>query len=62
MHARLFDGIDIEALTERVIKNKQTRLFIDGVMKGSEGYQWDYTPDFDGSKLYVRGVNKPATV
>jgi choline-sulfatase len=62
MHARLFDGIDIEALTADVIKNKQTRLFIDRAMKGSEGYRWDHTPDFDGSKLYVRGVNKPATV
>lgn len=62
LHGRLFENIDIDEITKYVIEDKKKRIFLNGAMAGSEGYAWDYTPDFDGSKRYVRGINKPATV
>ncbi len=61
MHDTLFAGIDIEQLNTDIRKSKKTRTFIHQALNNSEGYVWDYTPDFDGTNRYVRGVNKPST-
>ena len=61
MHQILFEDMDIEAFTQQVKESKRLRNFLHQSLEGSEGYAWDYTPDFDGSKRYVRGVNKPST-
>ena len=61
MHDLLFAGLDLEATTAKAAASKQTRLFLHNVLKGSEGYHWDYQPNFDATKQYVRGPNKPAT-
>lgn len=60
LHKAVFDGIDLDALTEQAIKSKQTRLFLHNSLKGSEGYKWDYQPVFDATLQYVRGPNKPS--
>ncbi|MDE0770052.1 MAG: choline-sulfatase [Opitutaceae bacterium] len=62
LHSALMRDINIEATTEKAAESKQTRLFLHDALKGSEGYHWDYDPDFDATKRYVRGPNMPSTV
>ncbi len=62
LRERLLGRYDVEAMTARARSSKSTRAFLHSVMDGSKGYVWDYQPDFDASKQYVRGVNKPSTV
>ncbi len=61
LHGILFTGLDLDGATAKAVKSKQTRVFLHSVLKGSEGYRWDYQPLFDATKQYVRGPNKPAT-
>ncbi len=61
LHQIMFADLDLEATTERAVKSKQTRLFIHESLKGSEGYHWDYQPNFDATKQYVRGPNLPSS-
>ena len=60
LHARLMDGIDLEAVTNKAVLSKQRRIFIHNCLRGSEGYHWDYQPVFDAKTQYVRGANKPS--
>ena len=61
LHDLLFADLDLEATTARAAQSKQTRVFLHNVLKGGEGYHWDYQPVFDATQQYVRGPNKPAT-
>ena len=59
---RLLGRYDVEAMTRRAAKEKETRSFLHDALSTNGGYHWDYQPLFDASRQYVRGVNKPATV
>lgn len=61
LRAALLRDLDIDAVTAKAVESKKTRRFLHDTLEGSEGYVWDYTPDFDGSKRYVRGMNRPST-
>jgi choline-sulfatase len=61
LHAALFSDLDIEKTTKDAGDSKQTRLFLHKALEGSEGYHWDYQPDFDAQKQYVRGPNTPSS-
>lgn len=61
LRERLLGRYDVEAVTARAVDSKTSRMFLQSVLKGSEGYHWDYQPHFDASRQYVRGVNSPST-
>lgn len=58
---RLLGRYDVEAVTQRAARLKQTRVFLQEALSTNTGYQWDYQPFFDASQSYVRGVNRPST-
>lgn len=60
LHGILLDEVDVDAVTAKAVKNKQTRVFLHEILKESTGYRWDYQPEFDASKQYVRGPNTPS--
>jgi choline-sulfatase len=66
LKANLRDGLlsryDVEAVTQRAVESKRTRMFLQGVLGDCESAAWDYQPIFDASGQYVRGVNAPSTV
>ena len=45
----------------RAVRSKRTRAFLHKALAGSEGYKWDYQPEYGATKQYVRGVNNPST-
>lgn len=58
---RLLGRYDVEAVTQRASKLKQTRIFLHEALMTNDGYHWDHQPVFDATKQYVRGVNSPNT-
>ncbi|WP_417729572.1 choline-sulfatase [Roseovarius sp.] len=58
---RLLGRYDVEAVTRRAAREKETRIFLHDALSTNGGYHWDYQPYFDATRQYVRGVNKPAT-
>lgn len=62
LRARLLDRYDVEAVTERATISKRTRVFLQDALATNQGYAWDYQPNFDATRQYVRGVNSPSTV
>lgn len=61
LRARLLNRYDVEAVTQRAAISKSTRVFLQEALATNQGYHWDYQPDFDATKQYVRGVNSPST-
>lgn len=59
---RLLGRYDVEAVTQRAARLKETRVFLHEALTSNEGYHWDHQPKFDATKQYVRGVNSPSTV
>ncbi len=61
LRERLLGRYDVEAVTQRAVQSKTTRMFLQSALAGSEGYRLDYQPLFDASRQYVRGINSPST-
>ena len=62
LKSTLLERYDIDQVTARAIDSKAARMFLHSALSGSEGYRWNYQPEFDANHQYVRGVNKPSTV
>jgi choline-sulfatase len=58
---RLLGRYDVEAVTQRAVRLKETRVFLHEALSTNGGYHWDYQPHFDATQQYVRGVNSPST-
>ena len=58
---RLLGRYDVEAVTQRAARLKETRVFLHDALLTNEGYHWDYQPNFDATRQYVRGMNLPNT-
>ena len=61
MFAVMQDRWDEEALEKRIRASQKKRMFVHDAMKHGRFPTWDFGPDYDPGKVYVRGGTDPNT-
>jgi choline-sulfatase len=61
MFAQMMQRWDEDELDERIRASQRKRIFVQDAMKHGRFPSWDFGPDYDPSKVYVRGGNDPST-
>ncbi|MDA8747621.1 hypothetical protein N9M66_05365 [Litoreibacter sp.] len=61
MFAEMQERWDEDDLDQRIRASQRKRLFVHDAMKHGRFPSWDFGPNYDPSKVYVRGGNDPST-
>lgn len=61
MFAAMMERWDEAGLEERIRNSQKKRLFVHNAMKHGRFPSWDFGPDYDPGKVYVRGGTDPST-
>jgi choline-sulfatase len=59
LHALAVGETDVSAMRKRIVKSQKQRQLVHRAMHTGQYVPWDYQPEFDASKQYVREKNLP---
>jgi choline-sulfatase len=59
LHELAVGKTDISELRKRVVRSQKQRQIVQEAMHTGMYVPWDYQPQFEASKQYVRGKNLP---